>query len=164
MLYELSERAARITKGNATKLLINDRADIAVAAGADGVHLTGASLPTSVVRHAFGDELVIGVSTHSQAEAELARRSGADFVVFGPVFETASKEKYGEPRGLKQLETIASKLAPFPILALGGITIARVSDCIEAGAQGVAAIRMLSDPLQMDRVVSEVRASFERGR
>lgn len=161
VLYELSERAAGITKGSATKLLVNDRADIAVAAGADGVHLTTSSLPTRVVRQAFGHELIIGVSTHSQEEAELARQSEADFVVFGPVFETPEKEKYGEPQGLKQLERITAKLGPFPVLALGGITVASVSDCIQAGARGIAAIRMLNDPLQLDRIVNEVRASME---
>jgi len=162
VLYDLSASAAAITRGSATKLLINDRSDIAAAAGADGVHLTSASLPTSVVRQAFGDEFLIGVSTHSLAEASEARRSGADFVVFGPVFETPAKEKYGEPQGLKQLETVTSGLAPFPVLALGGITSARVSDCIQAGARGIAAIRMLNDPMQLDRVVNEIRELFER--
>lgn len=161
-LYELSVRAAGLTKSSATKLLVNDRPDIAVAAGADGVHLTTSSLPASVVRQAFGDELLIGVSTHSPEEALVARRGGADFVVFGPVFETPAKEKYGEPQGLEQLERIASKLGPFPVLALGGITIARVSDCIQVGARGIAAIRMLNDPFQLDRIVNEVRASLER--
>ena len=164
VLYDLTASAAVITKGSATKLLVNDRADVAFAAGADGVHLTTTSLPTSVVRQAFGDALLIGVSTHSLAEASEARRSGADFVVFGPVFETPAKEKYGEPQGLKQLETITSELAPFPVLALGGITIARVSDCIRAGARGIAAIRMLSDPAQLERIVNEIREGFERSK
>jgi thiamine-phosphate pyrophosphorylase len=162
VLYQLSASAARVTRGSATKLLINDRSDTAAAAGADGVHLTTHSLPTDVVRRTFGDEFLIGVSTHSAREASVARRSGADFVVFGPVFETPAKEKYGEPQGLKRLETITSDLAPFPVLALGGITIARVPDCIQAGAQGIAAIRMLNDATQLDRIVSEIRESLER--
>lgn len=162
VLYDLTASAAVITKGSATKLLVNDRADVAFAAGADGVHLTTTSLPTSVVRQAFGDAFLIGVSTHSLDEARRASLSGADFVVFGPVFETPAKEKYGEPQGLKQLETITSELGPFPVLALGGITIARVSDCIRAGASGIAAIRMLSDPRQLDRTVSEIGECLEK--
>jgi thiamine-phosphate pyrophosphorylase len=162
VLYQLATEAAGITKGSATKLLINDRSDIAAAAGADGVHLTTSSLPTAVVRQSFGDEFLIAVSTHSLAEASEARRNGADFVVFGPVFDTPGKEKYGEPQGLKQLETITSALAPFPVLALGGITIAHVSHCIRAGARGVAAIRMLNDVTQLERIVSEIRELVER--
>ncbi|HEX7773081.1 MAG TPA: thiamine phosphate synthase, partial [Pyrinomonadaceae bacterium] len=89
-LYELATRAAEITRNSKTRLLVNDRADIARAAGADGVHLTSQSLPADVVRNIFGPEFLIGVSTHSLDEARAARDGGADFVVFGPVFETES--------------------------------------------------------------------------
>jgi len=157
VLYQLSANAAGLTKGSATKLLINDRSDIAAAVAADGVHLTTNSLPAEVVRRTFGDGFLIGVSTHSAAEASVARRSGADFVVFGPVFETASKSKYGTPVGLANLEKVCSKLSPFPVLALGGLTISNVADCIKAGAHGIAAIRMLSDPHRLSDVVSEIR-------
>jgi len=163
VLYQLSLNAAAITRGSATRLLINDRADIAAAAGADGVHLTTASLPADVVRRTFGDEFLIGVSTHSPEEARNARRSSADFVVFGPVFETASKSQYGEPKGLKLLTQVASELAPFPVVALGGLTIANVAACIQAGAQGIAAIRMLNDPLRLDHIVSAIREEFAKG-
>jgi thiamine-phosphate pyrophosphorylase len=141
VLYQLSASAAQITKGSATKLLVNDRSDIAMAAGADGVHLTTASLPAGAVRQAFGDEFLIGVSTHSLAEASLARRGGADFVVFGPVFETASKS--GDPVGL---------------------TIDKVADCIRVGASGVAAITMFNDPDRLVEVANEVRQHFQKGR
>ena len=160
VLYQLSANAAAITRGSATKLLINDRADIAAAVGADGVHLTTSSLPAEVVRRTFGDEFLIGVSTHSLEEAGNARRSGADFVVFGPVFETASKHQYGEPRGLKHLAQVASELYPFPVVALGGLAINNVAACIQAGAQGVAAIRMLNDPQRLGDIVSAIREKF----
>ncbi len=88
LLFSLAKDAAAITRSNPTKLLVNDRADIAAAAGADGVHLTSRSLPVSVVRQAFGDEMLIGVSTHSLEEVTRAADGGADFAVFGPVFET----------------------------------------------------------------------------
>ena len=157
VLYALTARVAEIIRGSHTRLLVNDRGDVAAAAGADGVHLATYSLPPAVIRSAFGDAFLIGVSTHSLAEAVSARAGGADFVVFGPVFATPEKEKYGEPCGLTELETIASELAPLPVLALGGLTVERVSDCLRAGAQGIAAIRMLSDPLQLDSVVNEIR-------
>ena len=161
VLYKLTASAADITRTSHTKLLVNDRADVAAAAGADGVHLATNSLSAEVVRNAFGDDFLIGVSTHSLTEAVSARAGGADFVVFGPVFDTPTKEKYGEPRGLKQLETVTSELAPFPVLALGGLTLERVSDCIEAGAQGIAAIRMLNDPIQLGGIVDEIRNGFD---
>jgi thiamine-phosphate pyrophosphorylase len=148
VLYELSASAAAITKGSTTKLLVNDRADIAAAAGADGVHLTTNSLPTGVVRKTFGDKFLIGVSTHSLVEAEAAREDGADFAVFGPVFYTATKSRYGEPTGVDELAQVAAKLSPFPVLALGGISIDNAASCIRAGAAGVAGISMFQNPLE----------------
>jgi thiamine-phosphate pyrophosphorylase len=156
VLYELSAEAAAITKGSDTKLLINDRADIALAAAADGVHLTTRSLPTSVIRETFGDDFLIGVSTHSLAEARTARESGADFVVFGPVFFTSSKDQPSEPTGLDNLARVSSALSTFPVLALGGVTGARVASCLQAGAAGVAGISMFKDP---ERLVELARLS-----
>ena len=92
VLFELAQQSAEITRGSATRLLVNDRADIARGAGADGVHLTTRSLEARIVRRTFGEEFLIGVSTHSIEEARDAREGGADFAVFGPVFETASKK------------------------------------------------------------------------
>lgn len=157
VLYELATNAALITRGSATKLLVNDRADIAAAAGADGVHLTTHSLPADVVRRTFGDQFLIGVSTHSLAEAVVARSSGANFVVFGPVFETASKVEYGEPAGLANLAHVVSELAPFPVLALGGLTTDNIADCLRAGARGVGAIRMLSNPERLGNIAKNIR-------
>ena len=161
VLYQLASSAAGITSETATKLLINDRSDIAAAAGADGVHLTTSSLPTTVVRQTFGDDFLIGVSTHSLGEAKLARQGGADFAVFGPVFETASKKEFGEPPGLTALGRVCSELSPFPILALGGVMMGNVGECIRAGAQGVAAIRMLQQPAQLADVAEEIRRRFQ---
>ena len=162
VLYKLTANAAEITRGSATKLLVNDRSDIAASTGADGVHLTAHSLPADVVRRTFGPEFLIGVSTHSLAEVTAARAGGADFVVFGPVFDTQSKLQYGEPLGPAELAKVTAEVSPFPVIALGGLTTANVADCIRAGAQGIAAIRMLSDPVQLDRVVNEIRGTFEK--
>jgi len=160
VLYELTTSIANLTRGTQTKLLVNDRADIAASAGADGVHLATNSLPANVIRSAFGDNFLIGVSTHSLSEAVAARANNADFIVFGPVFDTPTKKGYGEPQGLKQLETITAQLGGFPVLALGGVSIETVGDCVRAGAQGVAAIRMLNDPLRLASVVDQIRSSF----
>jgi thiamine-phosphate pyrophosphorylase len=157
-LYELTVRAAALTRGSSTRLLLNDRADIARATGADGVHLTTRSLAASVVRRAFGEDFLIGVSTHSLEEARAARDGGADFAVFGPVFETDSKRPYGPPLGLARLSEVAKTLAPFPILALGGITIENAQAALKAGARGVAAIRLFNDAHALPKIVSGLRA------
>lgn len=157
VLYELTKIVANLTRGSNTKLLVNDLAGVALAAGADGVHLTTTSLPASVIRKSLGDKFLIGVSTHSEAEAHAARTAGADFVVFGPVFKTPAKLKYGRPQGLNKLKAIASAMGDFPVLALGGISVERVAECINAGASGIAAIRMLGDPSELHHVVAEIR-------
>ncbi len=146
VLFELTARAAEITRGSSTRLLVNDRADIAATAGADGVHLTTRSLEPRIVRQKFGDDFLIGASTHSFAEATTARDEGADFVVFGPIFQTQSKAAYGPPLGLDRLANVTSKLAPFPVVALGGISSDNARECLRAGASGVAGISLFSDP------------------
>jgi thiamine-phosphate pyrophosphorylase len=157
VLYELTRRAVELTRGSETRLLINDRADIALAAGADGVHLTTRSLDPLVVRDISPRDFLIGVSTHSLDEARAASNRDADFAVFGPVFDTPSKHAYGESLGLEALREAAHALAPFPLLALGGITRERIRPVIQAGAQGVAAIRLFSDESELDAVVCELR-------
>lgn len=142
VLYELAARATKITRGSLTKLLVNDRLDVALAAGADGVHLTSTSLPAQVVRKLSGPEFLIGASTHSLETARDARDSGADFAVFGPVFETESKHAYGPPQGLDKLQQVASELQGFPVVALGGITLDNAESCFAAGASGIAGIRL----------------------
>jgi thiamine-phosphate pyrophosphorylase len=156
VLYELAARSAEITRGTQTRLLVNDRADIARAAGADGVQLTTRSLEASVVRRAFGPELLIGVSTHSPEEARAARDGGADFAVFGPVFDTPSKRAYGPPIGLEALSVAARALAPFPLLAIGGVTRENAPRVIAAGARGVAAIRLYGDEEKLAEIVEEI--------
>ncbi len=149
-LYELAERAAAITRGSSTRLLVNDRADIARAAGCDGVHLTSQSLEAQIVRRTFGMDFLIGVSTHSIDEARAAHAGGADFVVFGPVFDTPSKRAYGEPLGLELLRKAARELHQFPIIAIGGISAENARSTIDAGAAGVAAIRLFAEARDLD--------------
>ena len=85
-------------------------------------------------------------------------------MVFGPLFDTASKREYGEPLGVTKLAQVASRLSPFPVLALGGLEIDNVADCFQAGARGIAAIRMFSDPEQLADIVKNIRKRFERGK
>lgn len=142
VLYDLTVRAVEITRGSNTRVLVNDRVDIARAAGADGVHLTSRSLPANIVRKICGPEFLIGVSTHSLAEARAAQAAGADFVVFGPIFDTELKRAFGEPQGLDKLRQVTSDLGEFPVIAIGGITRENFASCIAAGASGIAGISM----------------------
>ena len=159
VLYELTRRAADLTRGSLTRLLVNDRADIALAAGADGVHLTARSLDPLVVRDIAPRDFLIGASTHTLAEARAASVSDADFAVFGPVFDTPSKHAYGAPLGLGALREAAHAVAPFPLVALGGITRANIPEVIAAGARGIAAIRLFGDESELDAVVNELGRS-----
>jgi thiamine-phosphate pyrophosphorylase len=145
VLYELATRAVAITRGSATRLLVNDRYDIARAAGADGVHLTAHSLPAGTIREICDKDFLIGVSTHSLETALDARADGADFIVFGPVFDTESKRAFGEPQGLEKLREVTTALKGFPVLAIGGINRENAGYCFRAGASGIAAIRLFQD-------------------
>ena len=157
-LYDLASEASAITRGTKTRLLVNDRADIARACGADGVHLTTNSLRASTVRAAFGDDFLIGVSTHTLPEAFAAREGSADFATFGPVFDTPSKRSYGAPAGLVQLSEVARAIAPFPLVALGGInTLERALQALGAGASGVAAIRLFEDAERLPETLRSLR-------
>ncbi|MBI2468392.1 MAG: thiamine phosphate synthase [Candidatus Rokubacteria bacterium] len=135
---ELRARTAR----HDARLLVNDRADVAVAAAADGVHLPAAGLPPDVARRLVGPDRLVGVSTHSPVEAAAAERDGADFVLFGPVYDTPSKRPYGAPQGLAALGEVCRRLT-IPVFAVGGVTAARVGEVRAAGAAGVAVIRAL---------------------
>ncbi len=160
VLFALTARAAAVTRSSATRLLVNDRADIARTAGADGVHLTTQSLTADTMRRAFGPDFLIGVSTHTLAAAQIARAAGADFVVLGPLFDTPAKRAYGAPLGLDQLRTAAHALAPFPVIAIGGVTRANMSDTLGAGACGVAAIRLFADPQTIAATIRELQSAY----
>jgi thiamine-phosphate pyrophosphorylase len=160
VLYALTTAAVQIIRQSDTKLLVNDRADIARDAGADGVHLTTTSLSAGVVREMFGEEFIVGVSTHSLDEVIRARDENASFAVFGPVFDTASKQMYGEPIGLQNFNDAASRIAPFPLLALGGVDMDQVAACFGAGASGIAAIRLFREPAELGTVVARIREVF----
>ena len=155
-LYELASRAAALARGSRTRILVNDRADIARASGCDGVQLTTRSLDPTVMRRAFGEDFLIGVSAHTLAELRGARDGGADFAVFGSVFDTPSKRAYGPPLGLEALREAARALASFSLVAIGGINETNARDVIQAGAAGVAAIRMFADEKNLSRVVRVV--------
>lgn len=127
------------TRRHAARLLINDRADVALAADADGVQRTHASLPVAALRRILPPGRLIGASVHGIDEARTAEAEGADFLVFGPVYDTPSKRRYGPPQGVEALRRVVDGVG-IPVLAVGGVTPARVADVLRAGAAGVAVI------------------------
>ena len=161
VLFELAERAVEITHASSTRILVNDRADIAAGAGAPGVHLTTQSLDIAVIRNNFAQNFLIGASTHSWEEAQLAYEQGADFIVFGPIFSTKSKEQFGPPLGLEKLSDVCGRLDGFPVLALGGVSEVAARQCFEAGASGVAGISLFSEPAALESVAAAIRKCAE---
>ena len=154
-LLSVVEATAELSYKSGGGVLINDRADIAVCAAA-GVHLTTRSLSAEVVRRSFGPELMIGVSTHSIEEAKAAECGGADFIVFGPVFQTASKKQYGEPVGLEALRRVAAGLS-IPVLALGGINPTNFREALDTGAKGIAGISMFAKAPDLNSLVATIK-------
>ncbi len=141
-LYSLARQARELTEQYGALLLINERLDIAVAVGADGVHLPEKGLPPGVVKDLF-PHLLVGYSAHSLEGVLYAQKEGADFVTLSPIFRTESHPK-AEPLGLEELKRVSAKVN-VPIYALGGVTQERIELCLKNGAYGVAGITMFLD-------------------
>lgn len=137
-LIELGNQLRILTSNYNAKLIMNSRADIAKIIDADGVHLTENSAHANEIKSTFPD-LIVGVSTHSLEAAQIAEAQGADYITFSPIYATPSKANYGPPQGLSLLRQVSQEVN-LPVLALGGITLHRVSECLEQGAFGVALI------------------------
>jgi thiamine-phosphate pyrophosphorylase len=134
-------------------LIVNDRADVALAAGADGVQRTHASLTVEDLRVVTDKRARVGASVHSLDDARAAAAQGADWLFFGPIYDTPSKRQYGAPQGLTALERVTAAV-PVPVIAIGGITPDRVADVRRAGAHGVAVISAIlaaADPAAATR-------------
>jgi thiamine-phosphate pyrophosphorylase len=138
-LAALARPLREITRAGGALLSINDRVDVALVTGADAVQRTSTSLEIADIRTLAHGRLRIGASTHSRAEAEKAERDGADWIVFGPVYDTPSKRPFGPPQGLAKLAETA-RAVRIPVIAIGGITPERVGAVCDAGARGVAVI------------------------
>lgn len=148
-------RSARAALPPTTRLLVNGRADIALAAGADGVHLPSDGVPADAVRRRFGPGLLLGVSAHSVEEVERARDAGADYAVFGPVWDTP-----GKGPALSAGELARAAASGLPVYALGGVTIERFGEVAAAGAAGVAAIRLFQRSSELREAVEAARRWF----
>lgn len=147
-----------VTRRRRAALLVNDRIDVALAAGADGAHLPAASFPIAVARRLLGPTAWIGRSTHAASEAATAAADGADYVVLGPIYATPSKAAYGAPLGIAALG--ATRL-PCPVVAIGGIEPEAVAALRAAGADGVAVIRSVLDAPDPAAAARALRAALD---
>lgn len=161
----LKESLQRITvAGSSTRILVNDRMDVALAGGAGGVHLSENGIPVAEACRLRDDffsahgprDFLIGVSCHSLGAALGAARGGADYIYFSPIYRTPSKANYGPPQGVERLARICSAV-DLPVLAIGGITPENALDCLRAGAAGIAAIRLFQEPAgELSKMVGEL--------
>ena len=161
-LAELVASAVRDAKGTGARIVVNDRLDVALALEAHGAHLGRQSLPASAVRRNVPKNFLVGVSCHSLVEALAAESDGADYIFFGPIFETPSKAAFGPPLGPSLLSEVAARVN-IPVLALGGITPGRVRATLDAGATGIAGIRIFQDCDSLEARVHELRALWPAG-
>lgn len=155
-LLELCRLARRLPNPCGTKLLVNSRADVALAADLDGVHLPADSLPIPAVRSLAPKGFVVGKSCHSIDDLRQAEQDGADYAYFSPVFPSTSKPQYGPPVGLGLLEKACSAVG-IPVLALGGVSAQNAADCGAAGAAGVAGISLFQQVEDLTALVGRLR-------
>ena len=159
-LFALASRLRGLCRQYGAPFLINDRIDVALAVGADGVQLPVTSFAPADARLLLGPGALIGASTHSLSEARAAAAGGADFLVFGPIFDTPSKRPFGTPLGLQALAEVAREVQ-LPVLAIGGITIERGASVRRHGAHGVALIGAILEAADPRTAAVAVRAALE---
>ncbi|MEE8329804.1 MAG: thiamine phosphate synthase [Thermodesulfovibrionia bacterium] len=138
-LLRLAYRMRDLTNKYSARLFINNRFDIALAVGADGVHLAQDSIPAEAVRKAVKGKLLIGVSAHSLKEAKSAQKAGADFITLGPIYRTPSKLNYGSPLGINTLKKVSMGIR-VPVFAIGGVKGRKIKELKKTGTYGVAVI------------------------
>ena len=152
-LVQLTARIVEIARPRGCRVLVNGRADVALAAAADGVHLPSAGLRPGDVRPWVPPGFLIGVSVHGVDEARVAEASGADYVLAGPVYATPSKLKYGKPMGIPGLARVC-RAVRIPVFGLGGIRAGSIPEVTGAGAAGIAAIRLFQREPRLLRCAS----------
>ncbi len=158
-LVELTRGALEAARGTATRIIVNDRLDVALGLGAAGVHLGRESLPVREARRIAPAGFWVGASCHSLEEALEAETEGADYLLLGPIYSTPSKVRFGPPLGLEKLREVAGRVR-IPVLALGGLTVERARECRAAGAAGIAAIRLFQEATSLEELVRGLRAAF----
>jgi len=160
-LLATAERMCDLTAAAGATFIVNDRADVARACGADGVHLGQDDLPIAAARRVLGAGPIVGFSTHSETQLAAARARGADYLAFGPIFATTSKSKADPVLGCDRLRA-ARALTAGPLVAIGGITAATAPAVLAAGADAVAVIAALVRAPDVARATADLLTILER--
>lgn len=150
-----------LTRKSEAKLIVNDRVDIALMLGADGVHLGQDDLPPTEARKLLGDDAIIGFSTHTIEQVSRARSLPIDYIAFGPIFATGTKSDHDPVVGLDNLKRVRDEVKDLPLVAIGGITLEKLDSVLEAGANSAAMISSLLE--EVDMIAKSVRKAFEIG-
>jgi thiamine-phosphate diphosphorylase len=156
-LLETAVAMRELTAAAGATFVVNDRADVALACGADGVHLGQDDLPIAAARAIVGPDMMIGFSTHSETQLAAADACGADYLAFGPIYGTTSKHTADPVLGCERLAA-ARRLTKGPLVAIGGITAATASGVLAAGADAVAVIAALVRAPDVERATAELLA------
>lgn len=157
--FREAEAAMKVARKHGVRLIINDRLDIALAIRADGVHLGQTDLPVEAARGLLGESAVIGFSTHNLAQAALAATMPVDYVAFGPILPTSTKENPDPIAGLEALSSVHVLIDPLPLVAIGGITLTNAEAVWRAGADAVSSIgALVSKPSQISENMRQMLA------
>lgn len=164
LLLEWAGEIRALTSAHGVTFVVNDRFDLALLARADGVHVGQDDLPPARIPADARLELAVGLSTHDLDQARLAREEPVDYVAFGPVFGTCSKDSEYDARGLALLASVAKCVAPLPLVAIGGIDASNLADVMAAGAAGAAVISAVAgavDPIAATRALAVETVSVD---
>ena len=158
--YREAAAALKVARDHHARLIINDRVDIALALKADGVHLGQTDMPAKAARRLLGKEAIIGFSTHNIQQAKLATSFPVDYLAFGPVFQTSTKEKPDPVTGLSVLQEVGALKGSLPLVAIGGITFANAVEVLKAGADALAVIaELVANPTKIAENMSKMLAA-----
>lgn len=160
-LFILAQKVKALCGRYQASLFVNDRIDVALGVDGDGVQLGVRSVPVAAARQLLGGEKLIGVSTHSTGEAQEAEQAGADFILFGPVYDTPSKAVYGKPQGLSPLKEVVEKIS-LPVYAIGGIKAEKIAELKATGIKGVALISAVLSVADPRRAAEEILETLAR--
>jgi thiamine-phosphate pyrophosphorylase len=159
--YEQAKAALEVARKRGVQLMINDRVDIALVVGADGVHLGQDDLPPDAVRRLLGDDVVIGFSTHNLSQAVAASTWPIDYLAIGPIFATSTKENPDPVVGLEGLRAVREAVGERPLVGIGGVTPVNAREVIQTGADSVALISgLLTEPKRISENLQALLASL----
>lgn len=156
-----AERVARVCRDSGTTLIIDDHLDVCLGVGADGVHLGQEDFPIDIARRILGDDCIIGATATTLEQARKAWEEGADYIGFGPIFPTGSKEKLASVKGTDVLAAVCDALE-IPVIAIAGISLERIEPIMRAGAYGVAVLSAISGSRDPSTAASEIKAELSR--